>query len=697
VRAAHVVLDDHAPRRAAELGIGPEALLQVNRSAVIATITPFGTRGPWADRPANDFVLQALVGSTASRGLPGEEPAAVGGDLGDFVAGALVAPAVLATALASVRTGVGCHVDGSQYEAMMHAFQTYRPIYDAFAPDRRGRRSIEIPSIEPARDGLVGYCTLTGQQWQDFCVMIGDPEMGADPELAGFEGRMRRRDEVWRRIRSFTTQRSVDELVELATAFRIPVGVIGTGDIVAGLDHFVARGVFVDSPHGFTQPRPPYRFSRSALAPLRPAPGPDGGQGASREPPEPIDPPALGGDTGRPMAGIRVVDLTAFWAGPIATNALRVLGAEVVKVESHRRLDGMRLAGGLPRERMWEWAPVYHAANAGKQVITLDLGTERGRELLGRLVADADVVIENFSPRVTESWGVTWEWIQSCNPRAIFVRVPAFGLDGPWRDRVGFAMTMEQVSGLAQRTGAPDGPPLVPRGPVDTIAGMHVAFATMLALADRERSGAGELVEVPLIEAALQASAEQVIEWTAYGNLLGRTGNRAPRAEPQGLYRAAGDDEWLAVSVENAGQWVALVEVVGAELVDVDRTDRAVVDGALAAWSAKRPAEVAAAALWRAGVPAAPCTAPELSARTPQHEQRGFIQWMQHTITGWVPYFSFPFQVDGAHLPLGAPAPLLGEHTYEVLARLGVPPAEIDELRSLGVTGDWPSMFPRPA
>ncbi|MCH7789303.1 MAG: CoA transferase, partial [Acidobacteria bacterium] len=424
-------------------------------SAVIATLAPFGVSGPWADRPASEFTLQAMVGSTAARGVPGEEPVAVGGELGDFVLAAFSAPAILAATLAAQSRGHGAHLDFSQFEAMMHAFQTYRPIFAAFAPQLRPDALIEIPSIEPAADGLVGFCCITAQQWQDFCAMIGAPDWAEDESLTTFEGRMARRDELWRRIRTFTRRYKVDELVDLAVAFRIPVGPVGTGDVVAGLDHFAQRGVFVDNPHGFTQPRPPYQFSRSTLAPLRRAPRLG----------EAIDTPAatlrasLTGDVHKPLDGVRIVDLSSFWAGPIAVNLLRVLGAEVVKVESHVRLDGMRWASGLQREQRWEFSPVYHGANVGKTVVNLDLETEKGRAVLRELIASSDLVFENFSPRVVERWGFAWDDIVAIDPLVSLVRVPAFGLDGPWRDRVGFAMTMEQVSGLANRTGHVDGEP----------------------------------------------------------------------------------------------------------------------------------------------------------------------------------------------------------------------------------------------
>ena len=696
VAETDLILDDHKPEDAVRLAITAEELRAHNPSVVVASLTHFGTSGPWANRPANDFTLQALVGATENRGIPGEEPTACGGDLGDFVAAALSAPAVLAVTLAAQHTGEGAHVDVSQYESMMLAFQTYRPIFDAFAPDFRPARQIEIPSVEPAKDGWVGYCTITGQQWQDFCLMIGAEDWIGDDDLANFHTRMEQRDNVWERIWSFTKERTVDELVELAAGFRIPVGPIGTGDKVADFDHFQQRGVFIDNPHGFIQPRPPYQFSQTRLAPPRLSPQRGQEQKFNKKT---VTAPRLESATTQPLAGIKVVDLSAFWAGPVATNLLRVLGADLTKIESHIRLDGMRWASGLPipiEDKLWEWSPVYHGANAGKHVINLDLNTDKGLELATQLIAEADVVIENYSPRVTEGWGLTWEHIHQLNDQTIFVRVPAYGIDGPWRDRVGFAMNMEQVSGLANRTGHPDGPPLVPRGPVDTIAGMHTVFATILALTERNRTGLGQMVELPLIEGALQAAAEQVVEYSAYGNVLTRQGNRSPADSPQGLYRTKGEDDWLAISIQNDQQWQALIGHVGTELSALDRTaDLDAIDTIIGKWAATVTATEAAERLWSTGIPAAPCVHFNDSGRTPQHETRGFIQPYDHPITGTTPYLSYPFQLNGTHIALGGPAPVLGEHTKDILTGLGLSAAEIDELESAGVIGDWPAGIPR--
>ena len=180
------------------------------------------------------------------------------------------------------------------------------------------------------------------------------------------------------------------------------------------------------------------------MAPRRPAPA----LGDAGDEPDDGPGPVLGTDPARPLAGVRILDLGTFWAGPVTASFLRVLGADLVKVESHVRLDGMRWAAGYQRDHLWEWSPGYHGANPGKTLVTLDLTTDAGQEVLGTLLDTADVVIENFSPRVMDSWGVTWDAVRRRNPRAVYLRAPAFGLDGPWRDRVGFAMTMEQWGAL---------------------------------------------------------------------------------------------------------------------------------------------------------------------------------------------------------------------------------------------------------
>ncbi len=248
---------------------------------------------------------------------------------------------------------------------------------------------------------------------------------------------------------------------------------------------------------------------------------------------------------------------------------LAYLGADVIKVEAIQRPDGMRMAGGMFANQgdWWERSGVTLSANTNKRGLTLNLADPKGLALCKKLIAESDVFIENFSPRVVENFGLEWDSVHAINPRTILVRMPAFGLSGPWRDNVGFAQTMEQISGLAWITGHAYDQPRIQRGPCDPLAGMHAAFATLVALAEREKTGIGHRLECTMVEGALNAAAELSIEWSAYGVELSRDGNRGPEGAPQNVYacqgKQAGKESWLALAVTNDAQWRALKDLLG--------------------------------------------------------------------------------------------------------------------------------------
>ena len=398
---------------------------------------------------------------------------------------------------------------------------------------------------------------------------------------------------------------------------------------------------------------------------------------------------------------MKIADFSAFWAGPVATSVLGVLGADVIKIESIQRPDGMRFAGGIRKPEVWEYSAVTHAVIVGKRDVTLDLTQPEGLALAKRLIEWADLVVENFAPRVMENFGLGWDEIHARNPRAVMCRMPAFGLSGPWRERTGFAMTIEQASGMSWITGHASDPPMVPRGICDPLGGMHAAFAMMLAVDHASRTGQGQLVEVPLIEPAFNAAAEQVIEWSAHGVLLERQGNRSPHAAPQGVYRAREDDHWVALSIETEVEWDRLRKVLGdPEWARDPRYATAAgrhahhdaLDSHLRDYFAAQPRDLAAETLIAAGVPAASVRNASQVHLTPHHQVRPFHQWMRHPVAGWTPYPSFPFTWNGSFLPFARPAPTLGQHNREVLSEvLGLGDAEIEALAEKKVIGTRPA------
>jgi crotonobetainyl-CoA:carnitine CoA-transferase CaiB-like acyl-CoA transferase len=671
-------------------------------AAVIVAVTPFGTTGPYVEEHvvANEFILQALCGSTAGRGWPGDEPVQAGGRLGEWLAGTFAAAVGAATARHAARGGRGEVIDVSTYEAMVIAMGGLSAMSASVlgADSLMHQRSLELPSIVPTADGMVGFCTITAQQFKDFLVMIDRADLVEDADLASFAGRVERRDEFLGMVTQWTEARTTQEIVDLAVAFRIPVAPIAAPATLPTVDHFVQRGVFVESELGVLQPRVPYRSEAMTTRPPGRPPLLGADNGHVHWPPRPNWPQLV--DAGAlPLSDIRVTDFTAFWAGPVATQFLGALGADVVKVEGVRRPDGMRFSAGRPPswDQWWEWGPVFLCSNNNKRGISVELSTEAGRAIALELIAASDLVIENFSPRVMQNFGLRWDAVMAANPRAVMVRMPAFGLDGPWRDRVGFAQTMEQATGMAWRTGHADGPPVIPRGVCDPIAGLHAAFAAIAALVIRDRDAAGMHVESTMVEAALNVAAEMLVEYSRNGIEMRRDGNRSPGATPQGVYRCQGDDEWVAIAaMDNAARvslarLIALPELGRDEAAWRERADE--VDKLISDWTARRSVAEAVGRLRADGVAAVRVTAPAALLSDPQLLARGFWETVNHPVAGSFLCTGMPFTFVGQERRwIRRAPPLYGQHTGEVLMGiLGHSQQDLVKLRESGTTSTRPA------
>ncbi|WP_104182663.1 CaiB/BaiF CoA-transferase family protein [Mycobacterium avium] len=703
---ADVIVVTAGPSRAAALGIDPSRLLRQSPRAIVVTISDFGWTGPFAQRAATEFTLQAWAGSPGFRGDPAGPPIAIGGDLGEYMGGVFAAFGVLALRRRVERGGPGEHLDLSMLEALT-AMQSSEWLHSQLLRVPPIRRTTEVPSIEPAKDGYVGITMVTGQQWLDFAAMVECPQLEEIEQLRFQIGRWQYRDLIRELIHPWLAERTVAEIVELGQLFRLPIAALGNGSTIRDLEYVRERDVFVENPAGFHQPRPPWLMSACAPAPVGDTPAVGEAdrelpwrRDDSGSAPDPTLPPL-------PLAGVRIVDLTAFWAGPSATHLLAAFGADVVKIESIQRPDGIRYSGGMRTDvdDWWEYGWVFHAMNTNKRSVTLDLGSEQGRGLFTRLVADADVVIENFSPRVMDQFGLTADVLLDINPRLVFARMPAFGVEGPWRDRVGFAPTMEQIAGLAWITGLPEGPPVTPRGACDPLAGVHAAFAVLAALNFAERTGTGQLVELPMLETVLNATAIQAIEAEVFGVTLSRRGNRGHGAAIQNIYRCAGaergKDDWIAVSVGDDAQWRALVDVMDRpawcadpDLATVDgRRQRADdIDARLAQWFGQQDLDSTVELLAGAGIPAAPVVSPSLVTDNPQLLARGFFEALHHPSTGVGLYPCPPFALlTGQDKWLLRPPPKLGEHNEEILRdRCGLTDEELTHLAAGGVIGTRP-------
>ena len=539
VAGADVVIESSEPD-----AFDPAALLDAQPGLVICSITPYGRTGPFARRPSSEFIVQAESGGLVVRGSAKSVPFQAGGRTSEWLAGTFSAMAVAAATRRARRTGRGEHIDFSVTEVMTLAATSYSQYIRALLgsrPLRGASRTIETPSVEPTLDGYVGFCTNSREQFHSFLLLVGRPDL-IEGDPYGSHSDRQRHWAAWNEIvHSWTTENTTADIVRMASELRIPVAPVHSAENILDCDQFQARAVFVDDASGsFKMPRRPWRIDDEDPPLPRPAPR-LGEHTGSIEAHERGSATTIGADE-LPLAGVRVIDLTAWWAGPIAAGALAALGADVIHVESISRIDGMRGTGATTGMEgpWWERSAHYLCSNTNKRNLTLDLGTERGLAMLRRLIAESDAVLENFSPRVLGNFGLEWEQIRKINPRCLLVRMPAFGLSGPWRDNVGFAQTMEQVTGMAWITGHRNDQPRIQQGPSDPNAGMHAAFVLIVGLAEREATGLGSLLEVTMVEGALNAACELVLENTAYGNLLERDGNRSPNAAPKGSIPARG-------------------------------------------------------------------------------------------------------------------------------------------------------------
>ena len=676
---------------------------------VILSISPFGRTTSWATRGATEFTIQAEAGSIGMRGLTTEEPYMAGGRTTEFIGATYAAVAAAAAVRGAHSHGHGEHIDFSLTEVMNIASTIYLDLVFSLMgrPHIPGPfRNLEVPSIEPTQDGWVGFTTSSRQQFNDFLVMIEKGEWLGDEELASHWSRQFRMKEWNEAVRAWTTQRSTQEIIDLAVLFRIPVAQVNNGKTVLEHEQFKAREVFEKTPAGdFLQPRAPYRLNGQRVRTPTAAPklGEHNGKIDAHKVPAPKKP----GAQELPLKGLRILDATAWWAGPAATQMFAMLGADVIHLESIQRFDGLRGVVAMPGgEQWWEKGHVWNGVNTNKRCLTLDLNHPRGLELLKELIKHCDIIVENFSPRVFENFGLTKELVAELNPHAIFVRMPAFGLDGPWRDYVGFAQTMEQMSGLAWLTGHIADQPRIQRGPCDPLSGMHAAFAMPTALEERDRTGRGQFLECTMVEGALNCAAEQVVEFTAYGHLMNREGNRSTYAAPQGLYACktvAPEENYLALSVETDAQWQALIDALGKPQWAQDkkfsthhgrRQHHDEIDAHLKQWTADKDINEVVALLQQHKVPAAALMDARASYKHTPFSERKFYETVEHPAIGKHEISGVPFRFAsrGAQPWITRPSPLLGQHNREVLSELlHLSASELDELEAKQVIGTKPA------
>jgi crotonobetainyl-CoA:carnitine CoA-transferase CaiB-like acyl-CoA transferase len=737
VRRYDVVIAGETEGQLAARGLGFEQLRAWNDRVILTTVSGFGSEGPRAGQGWSHLIACATGGWARTCGLPDREPLQAGGAITETLTGAFAAVATLLAVLGRGAHGHGEHVDVSAQQATLAGalFPTLRYEYLGDIPGRDSSIAPGPSFMLATRDGYAGVNVLTAAQWAMMCEFLGRPDIVTNPRYAGRE-RLRMAGEIRTMFEEAVRERTAEELFHEGQAWRVPFGLVpNMAELVELLPHR-ERGFLVPLDHPragrVAVPGVPFKSNATAARPSRPPLLGEHTDEVLHEiadvtvPAAPVAVPGSGDRVRPPLDGLRIIDLSMFFSGPLATQIAGDAGADVIKVESVQRIDGWRGAAVGNVERPWERSPNFNWVNRSKRGITLNLADARGADLLKRLVAGSDVLIENYTPRVMANFGLDYATLRAINPRLIMMSMPGFGGDVSWRDYVAFGMSTEQMSGICHLTGYAGGPPLFTgMNGGDPFVGVIAATALFAALHHRRRTGEGQHIDLSQVEACTLFTGDAVTGWTLAGVDPGRTGNTHPTRAPYGIYPCVGSGErgagsggksssgpqleggWIAIDCQSDARWAALARLIGhpewaaegaAFATVAGRLDnRAEIDAAIADWTRTRGHLDLMDELQALGIPAgAVMSGPELLADPQLAAQCGFIEQDRPDI-GVKHYPSQPYRFRFAASPPNRRAPLLGEHTAEVLRDyLDIDDATLTELERADVIGTVP-LAARPA
>ena len=406
-----------------------------------------------------------------------------------------------------------------------------------------------------------------------------------------------------------------------------------------------------------------------------------------------------------PLSGVRIIEPGQVWALPYAISPLAAYGAEVIKVESAVRPDSSRGSpqpGSQVGDQPWNNGGMYHEANRNKLGISLDLNTDRGKELFKELVSVSDVVAQNFPPRVMRNFGLDYLELRKIKPDIIVLDSTAYGSSGPWENYIGYGSSLQAVTGLTYVTGYEDSGPV--QGGIlfnDTLGALNATYAILLALAHRERTGQGQWIDLSQYEAGVAHLGEAFMEYEMNGVAPTRRGNSHPDHAPYGLYPCVGDDGWVSITVTSDAEWANFVRAVGEawasnrdwETAESRLSQRKSLDEAIGRWTSDKDKHEVMHLLQSGGVACGAVYNTRDIATDAHHADRGFFEISQHPEpVGPRPHSAPLFGLTGVDRPPDRLAPRFGEANRKVFQELlGRTDQEYDELMDQQVISDVPA------
>lgn len=672
-------------------------------------LTWFGESGPYSHYAGAEAVCRALAGAVHGSG-PADGPPHMPHDVQSAIVVGLSAFSAAVAALIGSGQGSRRYVL-SAHEAIFGVVEMEAGmVQDKRHPLRRlgvNRFCGTHPAgIYQTADGWIGIFTHTLPQWKGLCEAIGRPDLGSDPRYASGPERMERADEIDALLMPAFLTRTARQWFEILGDQKHPAVIVPTMETLLGQAVHRQRGAFVPVGVGgasFEGPVVPLRLDAAGPLPGGNAPAKGAHDlhyrtvGLDHRPRQTLRRTA--GER-LPLQGLRVIDLTMGWAGPLAARTLADFGAEIIKVESTGYPDwwrGANFTEAFYRDRLYEKNANFNLMNRNKLGITLDLTRPEGRQLLLQLVESADAVIENYSAEVLPKLGLDYEALRARNERLVMLSMPAFGLGNAWSNTRAYGGTLEQASGLPLYTGHPDGPPAMTSYAYgDPIGGLNGGAAILLALLVQQATGQGRHINLSQVEAMLPMAAPFMLEQSVAGAVSPRQGNRHPMHAPHGCFRCAGDDAWIVLTVTDA-EWPALCREIGRADLAADpslaqasgrRADAGRIEQAIKSWCVRRDAEAAMRQLQQAGIAAGVVRPMSQVLADPHLCARGFWHQVERAHVGTYTASTAWFRTGPDPVPIRHVAPTLGEHTEAVLRRvLGLSAEQIASLEQLGITG----------
>lgn len=718
LQSADILIESKTPAQGRPAWLDPGMLAERHPHLIHVSITPFGLEGPKHDWPDSEITLWAAGGPLWLTRGHDDRPLRIGVPQAYVHAGATAVSAALIALADRTRTGLGQHIDlaivqtlpqctlgAVLAEGVGHAdFVPRRKAGDEHAVDLSGSGSITRKSKWTVSDGLaemhLGIGPAAGPASNKLMAWMRDEgwlhpifsdwdwsrlhEMITAGEVSAAD-----LDAVRAWVQSFLATRRKDELVGIAIERGVRIAPILTVADLAENAQFAARefietvvgpfgsykmpGAFVcGCPEGFVRPRPAPRLGEHDME-VR-----DEWLDAPRPPASAAED---GGASGRPLGGLNVLDLAWVVAGPLIGRTLADFGATVVRVESSRRVETARVMGPFPGGRYdVQQSALFETCNAGKLGLSLDLSKEAAREVVRDLVRWADVLVESFTPGQMAKWNLSWEELRAINPGLVMVSTSLSGQTGPNARYSGYGNHGAALSGFQYIVGAPGGPLVGPYGPYTDFVAPRFGLAALLAALDyRRRTGKGYHLDVSQVEAGVQFLAPQIAASSATGEIQGAVGNRDALMAPHGVFRAAGDDQWIALAVEDDGQWRDLARLMGRPDLELDPhfatapSRRKHVDGLEAiveTWTAGREVQWLEQSLLERGIPVHRVQSIYGMGADPQMHARGHLVRIDHPLSGTALIEAAPFHLSRTPARYDVCAPPYGRDNDRVLRGL---------------------------